>query len=281
MSKLKKPQKKEHYNWPITILLIIGIVLVILLPLYMALMIAIKDPTDMNNVLALPKLLRLQNIVDAWYMTDFPRKFLNTTFITVVNLFITLITNSFVAYAITRNRKKSKFFRIMYYYFISAMFIPFSVIMLPLVVQANAFHLDNVIGITFLYSIFGMPMNTFLYCGAIKTIPEALDEAAKIDGARPLQIFRYVIFPILKPTTATVAILSFMWTWNDFTMPLVLLSDPEQQTLQLAQYVFKSQFSVNYNLAFASYLLVLIPVLVVYIICQKWIMNGVVAGAVK
>ncbi|MFR5105785.1 MAG: carbohydrate ABC transporter permease [Blautia obeum] len=199
----------------------------------------------------------------------------------MINLFFTLITNSFAAYAITRNRKKSKFFSIMYYYFISAMFIPFQVIMLPLVVQANAFHLDNIYGISFLYIIFGLPMNTFLYTGAIKAIPEALDEAAMIDGANPIQIFSRVIFPVLKPTTATVAILSFMWTWNDFSMPLVLLSDESQQTLQLAQYVFKSQFSVDYNLAFASYLLVLAPVLIVYIFCQKWIMNGVVAGAVK
>ena len=228
---------KERYNWPVTILLIIGIVLIILLPLYMALMIAIKDPSDMNNVLALPRKLRLQNFADAWVMTDFPRKFF--------------------------------------------MFIPFQVIMLPLVVQANAFHLDNIYGITFLYVIFGLPMNTFLYTGAIKAIPEALDEAAMIDGANPIQIFSRVIFPVLKPTTATVAILSFMWTWNDFSMPLVLLSDESQQTLQLAQYVFKSQFSVDYNLAFASYLLVLAPVLIVYIFCQKWIMNGVVAGAVK
>ena len=272
---------KERYNWPVTILLIIGIVLIILLPLYMALMIAIKDPSDMNNVLALPRKLRLQNFADAWVMTDFPRKFFNTTFITVINLFFTLITNSFAAYAITRNRKKSKFLSVMYYYFISAMFIPFQVIMLPLVVQANAFHLDNIYGITFLYVIFGLPMNTFLYTGAIKAIPEALDEAAMIDGANPIQIFSRVIFPVLKPTTATVAILSFMWTWNDFSMPLVLLSDESQQTLQLAQYVFKSQFSVDYNLAFASYLLVLAPVLIVYIFCQKWIMNGVVAGAVK
>lgn len=274
-------RKKAHYNWLVTILLIIGILLVILLPLYMALLIAIKDPTDMNNVLALPRKLRLLNFADAWKMTDYPRKFFNTTFITMINLGFTLVTNSFVAYAITRNRDKSRFFNIMYYYFISAMFIPFSVIMLPLVVQANAFHLDNIIGITFLYVIFGLPMNTFLYCGAVKSIPKALDEAAMIDGARPLQVFKYVIFPILKPTTATVAILSFMWTWNDFTMPLVLLSDANQQTLQLAQYVFKSQFSVDYNLAFASYILVLAPVLVVYIFCQKWIMNGVVAGAVK
>ncbi|MDL2251184.1 carbohydrate ABC transporter permease, partial [Lachnospiraceae bacterium OttesenSCG-928-J05] len=214
-------------------------------------------------------------------MTDFPVKFRNTAFITIVNLVFTLMTNSFVAYAITRNRKKSKFFTIVYYYFVSAMFIPFSVLMLPLVVQANTFHLDNVVGITFLYVVFGMPMNTFLYSGAIRNIPEALDEAAKIDGANPVQTFWYVIFPTLKPTTATVAILSFMWTWNDFTMPLVLLSEPSQQTLQLAQYVFKTQFSVDYNHAFASYLLVLAPVLIIYVFCQRWIMNGVVAGAVK
>lgn len=278
---MSKVKVKEKVNWPVTILLIIGIIFVILLPLYMTLMIAIKDPSDMNNILALPKTIRLANFVEAWEMTDFPIKFRNTLFITVVNLVFTLITNSFVAYAITRNRDKSKFFSMIYYYFVSAMFIPFSVIMLPLVVQASNFNLDNIFGITFLYVIFGMPMNSFMYCGAIRAIPMALDEAAKIDGANPLQTFWHIVFPILKPTTATVAILSFMWTWNDFTMPLVLLSDPDQQTLQLAQYVFKSQFSVDYNHAFASYILVLLPVLVIYVFAQRWIMNGVVAGAVK
>ena len=278
---MSKVKVKEKYNWPVTILLIIGIIFVILLPLYMTLMIAIKDPSDMNNILALPKTIRLANFVEAWEMTDFPIKFRNTLFITVVNLVFTLITNSFVAYAITRNRDKSKFFSMIYYYFVSAMFIPFSVIMLPLVVQASNFNLDNIFGITFLYVIFGMPMNSFMYCGAIRAIPMALDEAAKIDGANRLQTFWHMVFPILKPTTATVAILSFMWTLNDFTMPLVLLSDPDQQTLQLAQYVFKSQFSVDYNHAFASYILVLLPVLVIYVFAQRWIMNGVVAGAVK
>ncbi|SFK65430.1 carbohydrate ABC transporter membrane protein 2, CUT1 family [Lachnospiraceae bacterium KH1T2] len=275
---IKTAEKKNNL---ITIILLIGAVVFIFLPLYMTIVIAVKDPTDMNNVLALPRKLRLSNFADAWTMTDFPRKFLNTAFITVVNLVFTLITNSFVAYAITRNRKKSKFFSIVYYYFISAMFIPFHVIMLPLVIQASTFHMDNIFGITFLYIVFGLPMNIFIYSGAIKSIPEALDEAARIDGASPLQIFWNIIFPVLKPTSATVAILSFMWTWNDFTMPLVLLTDQKQQTLQLAQYIFSGEFSVNYNLAFASYTMVLIPVLAIYLICQKWIMNGVVAGAVK
>ena len=214
-------------------------------------------------------------------MTEYPRKFFNTLFITVINFIFTIITNSAAAYAITRNRKKNKFFKLMYYYFISAMFIPFNVLMLPLVKQANLFHIDNVIGITFLYIVFGLPMNTFLYTGFIKSVPEALDEAALIDGANPWQIFTKVIFPIMKPMHATVAILSIMWTWNDFLMPLVLLSDKKYQTLQLSQYVFQGQFNTQYNLAFASYLLVLLPVLLVYVFCQKWIIAGVTNGAVK
>ena len=169
----------------------------------------------------------------------------------------------------------------MYYYFISAMFIPFNVIMLPLVKQASLFNLDNLKGIIFIYIIFGLPMNTFLYTGFIKKIPVALDEAAEIDGATPLQTFWYVVFPMLKPIHATVAILSFMWTWNDFLMPLILLSKPEQQTLQLSQYIFQGQFSTQYNLAFASYLLVILPVLLIYIFFQKWIIAGVTDGAVK
>ena len=216
---------KERYNWPVTILLIIGIVLIILLPLYMALMIAIKDPSDMNNVLALPRKLRLQNFADAWVMTDFPRKFFNTAFITVINLFFTLITNSFAAYAITRNRKKSKFFSIMYYYFISAMFIPFQVIMLPLVVQANAFHLDNIYGITFLYVIFGLPMNTFLYTGAIKAIPEALDEAAMIDGAGSLKVFYHVAIRLSISTILVVFLFSFVFNWNETYTTNILTGD--------------------------------------------------------
>lgn len=272
---------KEKYNWPMTILLMVLAAVFILGPLYIAIVIAIKDPSDMANVLAWPKTLRLQNFADAWTMTNYPQKFGNTLFITVINLVFTILTNSMVAYAITRNKNKSKFFSMAYYYFVSAMFIPFNVIMLPLVKQASAFHMDNIYGITFLYIIFGLPMNIFLYTGFVKSLPPALDEAAYIDGATPFQTFYKIIFPLMKPMSATVAILSFMWTWNDFSMPLVLLSEEKYQTLQLAQYVFKGQFNTQYNLAFASYLLVLIPILLVYVFCQKWIISGVTSGAVK
>ncbi len=271
----------QKYNWPMTILMFALAVLFIFGPIYIAIMIAIRDPSDMANVLAWPEKFRFQNFVDAWVMTDYPTKFKNTFFITIINLIFTVLTNSLVAYAITRNREKHKFFEMMYLYFVSAMFIPFQVIMLPLVKQAANFNMDNLYGITFLYVVFGLPMNIFLYTGSIKSISTALDEAAYIDGATPFQTFYQIIFPLLKPMSATVAINSFMWTWNDFSMPLVLLSDEKYQTLQLAQYVFKGQFNTEYNLAFASYLLVLIPILIVYVFCQKWIIAGVTSGAVK
>ncbi len=274
-------KQKEKKNRLLTLLLLLLAVVCIFGPLYMTVVIALKSPQEMSHVLALPKHIQLSNFAKAWDMTDYPRKFANTLFITLVNLMFTVFTNAMASYAIARNRKKSRFFNFLYYYFISAMFIPFNVLMLPLVNEANKFHIDNVLGITFLYIVFGMPMNTFLYTGYIKSIPEALDEAAVIDGATPFQTFVRIMFPVLKPMTATVAILSVMWTWNDFLMPLVLLSDKKQQTLQLAQYIFQGQFNTQYNLAFASYLLVLLPVLVFYVLCQKWIISGVVTGAVK
>lgn len=277
----KKKYKKERVNWFVTILLLLVVFAFILGPLYMAVVIALKTPQEMANVLALPKTFALDNFKTAWSMTDYPKKLVNTAFITIINLIFTVFTNAMAAYAIARNRRKSKLFNALYYYFISAMFIPFNVLMLPLVNEATVLHIDNIYGITLLYIVFGLPMNTFLYTGYIKSIPEALDEAACIDGASPFQTFLIVMFPILKPMTATVAILSVMWTWNDFLMPLVLLSDQKQQTLQLSQYVFQGQFNTQYNLAFASYLLVLLPVLIFYIICQKWIISGVVAGSVK
>lgn len=247
----------------------------------MAFLISVKDPSQMGNVLKWPTSFHWENFKQAWELTDYPQKFKNTLFITVINLVFTILTNSLAAYAITRKRSQSKFFNALYYFFISAMFIPFNVIMLPLVKQASMFNLDNLYGITFIYIIFGLPMNLFLYSGFIKKIPTALDEAAEIDGASPLQVFYYVVFPMLKPVHATVAILSFMWTWNDFLMPLIFLSNPEQQTLQLSQYIFQGQFSTQYNMAFASYLLVILPVLIIYVFFQKWIIAGVTDGAVK
>ncbi|AMV67360.1 Multiple sugar ABC transporter, membrane-spanning permease protein MsmG [Pediococcus damnosus] len=152
--KPKKRAKNKHINWTLTSVLMVVAIFAILGPIYITIVIALKDPSQMTNILSLPKKIHWENFANAWSMTDFPRMFFNTLFITVVNIIFTILTNSMAAYVITRYRLKNKFFNMMYYYFISAMFIPFNVIMLPLVKEVSAFHMDNILGITFLYIVF-------------------------------------------------------------------------------------------------------------------------------
>ncbi|MFL0249577.1 carbohydrate ABC transporter permease [Clostridium neuense] len=273
--------KRNKTNWPLTILLIVIAVVTIIFPLYITIVIALKVPKDMvPSAISFPKALHFENFPKAIRMTNFFTALKNSSLITIFTLIFTIITNSFVAYAIARNRDK-KVFNLLYYYFVSAMFVPFPIIMLPLVKQVSQFHMDNIAGIIFLYVVFGLPFNVFLYVAYIKSIPMSLEEAAIIDGATTWQVFFRIVFPMLTPINATVAITTCLWTWNDFMLPLVILTKPELQTLPLVQYVFQSQFSTNYNLAFASYILALLPLVVIYAFAQKWIISGVTKGAIK
>ncbi len=283
-SKIKKGSliKKQDgkINWSVTILLIICS-LTILFPLYITIVIAFKQPSDMmGNVLSLPKTWSFNNFIQAIKMTNFFHTILNSLIITAGAVIVTIVTNSLVAYAIARNMHK-KFYKFVYFYFVSAMFVPFSMLMLPLVKQVSFFNLDNKIGMTILYMVFGISMNTLLYVGYLKNIPLELEEAAYVDGAKQWTVFWKVIFPLLKPMHATVGIMTALWAWNDVMMPLVILSEQSQATLPLAQYIFQSKFGTNYNVAFASYLLALLPLLIFYLFAQKWIINGVTKGAIK
>lgn len=153
--------------------------------------------------------------------------------------------------------------------------------MMPLVKETAIFGLDNRLGVILLYLVFYMPINVMLYSGYLKNIPMAMEEAAEIDGASTWKTYWTVIFPMMKPMHATVAVLTALGTWNDVMTPLVIMSGTNGTTLPLAQLNFQTQFGTNYNLAFASYLLALIPILLFYIVCQKQILNGVANGAVK
>ncbi|WP_062355272.1 carbohydrate ABC transporter permease [Bacillus kwashiorkori] len=270
----------KRSNFVITLLLILG-ALFILFPLYLTITIAFKTPQEMaGNLLALPKNWSIQNFLDAIEMTNFFNAFRNSAFVTIFVVIFTVLTNSLVAYAIARNMHK-KWYRGLYYYFVSAMFIPFPVIMLPIVKQTSAWGMDNLVGLIILYIIFNLSFNTFIYVGFIRKIPLELEEAAVMDGASTWQIFWKIIFPLLGPMNATVAILAGLGAWNDFLLPLVLLSEQDMATLPLVQYVFQSQFSTNYNLAFASYLMAILPMLIIYIFAQKWIISGVLRGSGK
>ncbi len=147
--------------------------------------------------------------------------------------------------------------------------------------QTAQLGIANVVGVIVCYVVFYMPMNMLLYSGYLVNIPVALEEAARVDGASSWRTYWSIIFPIMKPMHATVAVLTALGTWNDVMTPLVIMSGGGMNTLPLAQMTFQTQFGTNYNLAFASYLLALIPILIFYLVCQKQILNGVVNGAVK
>lgn len=275
---------KERVNWPVTILLFLGLITVAF-PLYMTVVIAFKQPSEMTNsisgILSLPKTWSLANFAEAMRVTDFWRSLGNSVMITVITVVLSVVVHSLIGYAIGRNKAHSKFYKISYLYIVSGMFVPFAILMMPLVKQTAQMGIANIVGVILCYIVFYMPMNVLLYSGYLTNIPIALEEAARVDGASTWRTYWSIIFPIMKPMHATVAVLTALGTWNDVMTPLVIMGGSGLNTLPLAQLTFQTQFGTNYNLAFASYLLALLPILIFYIICQKQILNGVVNGAVK
>ena len=279
-----KTKVRERVNWPTTILLIAGLITVIF-PLYMTIIIAFKQPSEMTNsisgILSLPKSFSLANFAEAMRVTDFWHSLLNSVLITAVTVILSVVLHSMIGYAVGRNKGKSKFYKFVYLYIVSGMFVPFAILMMPLVKQTAQMGLANIAGVIICYLVFYMPMNLMLYAGYLTNIPTALEEAARVDGATTFRTYWSIIFPIMKPMHATVAVITALSVWNDVMTPLVIMSGSGINTLPLAQMTFQTQFGTNYNLAFASYLLALLPILLFYIICQKQILIGVVNGAVK
>lgn len=267
-----------------TVLLILGCVTIIF-PLYMAIIIAFKSPSEMTNdivgALSLPQSFSLDNFAEAMRVTDFWHSLGNSILITAASIVLSIIIHSMAGYAIGRNMSRKKGLKLIYFYIVSGMFVPFAILMMPLVKQTSILGLDNMFGVILLYTVFFMPMNVMLYSGYMKNIPLAMEEAADIDGASTWRTYWTIIFPMMKPMHATVAVLTALGTWNDVMTPLVIMSGSENTTLPLAQLNFQTQFGTNYNLAFASYLLALLPIVIFYIICQKQIIGGVANGAVK
>lgn len=277
-------KKDTRINWVLTILLIIGTITVFF-PLYMAFIIAFKQPSEMTNdvagALAFPSKWSLGNFTLAMEVTDFWHSLGNSLLITLATIGLAILIHSVAGYAIGRNMAKKKSFRIIYLYIVSGMFVPFSILMMPLVKQTSQMGLGNRLGVILLYLVFYMPMNILLYTGYLKNIPVVLEEAAGIDGANTWRTYWKIIFPMMGPMHATVAVLTALGTWNDVMTPLVIMAGTGENTLPLAQLNFQTQFGTNYNLAFASYILSLIPILIFYIVCQKQILSGVANGAVK
>ena len=281
---MRKTKKIGGSNVLVTVLLFLGC-LTILFPLYMTIIIAFKNPSEMTNdvagALAFPSSWKLDNFKEAMEVTNFWHTLGNSLLITIATIVLALLIHSLAGYVIGRNMARKKGYRFIYFYIVSGMFVPFTILMMPLVKETAILGLDNRLGVILLYLVFYMPINVMLYSGYLKNIPLAMEEAAEIDGASAWKTYWTVIFPMMKPMHATVAVLTALGTWNDVMTPLVIMSGTKGTTLPLAQLNFQTQFGTNYNLAFASYLLALIPILIFYVICQKQILNGVANGAVK
>ena len=221
----------------------------------------------------------LDNYIEGIRTTGFPLAFGWSLFITVFSVGAIIVFTSMTAWYITR--VKNLFNSALYYALVFSMIVPFQMVMFTMSKTANVLKLDNPIGIIIIYLGFGAGLSVFMFSGFIKGIPKTIEEAATIDGCNAFQVFWLVVFPILKPTAITVAILNTMWVWNDYLLPYLIIGK-DYKTIPIAiQYLKGGYGSVDMGAMMAMLVLSIIPVIVFYLVCQKYIIKGVAAGAVK
>src|SRR5579859_9006 len=268
-------------NWGLTIIVAI-VSLVILIPLYFAIAMALKSPaqTGAGTGFNFPWPIQWGNFRTAWDLTNTPLAFSMSLLVTVIAVAGEILVSSLAAWAIVRNWDHWQF-RATFVYLMLALFIPFPVVALPQVKLTSALGLDNPFGVAILHIMFQLAFNVLLFSAYIRSIPVELEESARIDGCTTLQTFRRVVLPLLAPIAATVGIFAFLQSWNDFMMPRLITANPKLQTLPVVQYLFQDQFTTNFNVAFASYLMALLPTLVVFLLAQRWVVSGIMRGSIK
>ena len=221
-----------------------------------------------------------QNYINGIEKTGLLEAAMVSVFITVLSVFVIILCTSMCAWYITRvhNAVTSG----MYYLCLFSMIVPFQMVMFPLSKVANMLHLSNPLGLVVVYLGFGAGLAVFMFTGFVKSIPLEIEEAAMIDGCTPIQTFFSVVLPIMKPTCITVAILQTMWIWNDYLLPYLTLDLKRWKTIPIAvQYLRGGYGSIDMGAMMGVLVLSIIPIIVFYIACQKYIIEGVVAGAVK
>ena len=221
-----------------------------------------------------------ENYVEGIRKIEFFKAFGYSLFITVCSVAVIILCTSMCAWYITR--VQTKFTKLFYMLCLFSMIVPFQMVMFTLSKLANMLHLSNPVGIILVYLGFGAGLAVFMFTGFVKSIPLEIEEAAMIDGCTPIQTFFQVVFPILKPTAITVAILQAMWIWNDYLLPYLVLDIKRFKTIPIAiQYLKGGYGSIDWGAMMAMLVLAIIPIILFYIACQKHIIEGVVAGAVK
>jgi raffinose/stachyose/melibiose transport system permease protein len=273
--------KRNRWSPAVTAVLALA-ALLYLYPLILVVINSFKTYAEITtNVVALPNRLALENYTEAFALMEYPRLFLNTLLATAVGVAGVVFLSAFAGFKLSRT--ETRYSWILFIVLIAPMMIPFHSFMIALVKVAKTLHLTRTpAGLGVLYWGLGAPLALFLYHGFVKSVPRELDDCALIDGASPARAFLQVIFPLLQPVTVSVIVLNAMWMWNDFLLPLLILSGSKKAyTLQLAAYNFFGLYKIEWNYAMAGVLLTLAPAVAFYLALQKHIIKGMVAGAVK
>lgn len=265
-----------------SIIFVLGLVLAVayVIPFLLVFLNSFKSKYEIvENPLSLPIDFSWDNFVQAFEKMKFVSSLTNSVLITTISVVALILISSMMAYYLSRS--KNKFTKIIFLILVSSMIVPFQALMIPFIaIFAPFVSINNQIALIFFYMGFGVALSTFLYHGFISNIPTELDEAAAIDGASDFTIFWRIIFPMLRPVTATVAIINALWIWNDFLLPVLVLT-PETATLPLSTYGFYGAYETEYGQAMAGLLLAILPIIVFYLFLQKQFISGISAGAVK
>lgn len=275
-------QNKKQNNILTYLILILG-VLLILLPLYVTLVTAFKsNEQSAQSFFSLPIPVYLESFKEILTSERYYSALFNTIYITAIVLAGNIIIMPAMSYAVARRMPESRWYRYVYVFLLLGIFIPFQVKMMPLVKMMSALDMMNPTGLAILCISSSTCESVFLFVGYMGAIPTDMEEAAQIDGAGTFLTYRAIVFPLLKPMLATVLIKQGLWVWNDFMLPLITLNRSWQDwTLTLFQYNFQTEYSINYSLTFATFVLSMLPLLIFYCFMQKSIIGGLTAGAVK
>jgi len=272
-------------NLPLSILLTVVLyifVLIYLVPLLLLLTNSIKSFREiMTNVMSFPTHIEWQNFAQAFKLMNYPHLFVNTLIVTVGGTLGVILFSSMAGYKLSRTKGRLSWF--LFLLCIAPMMIPFQSFMIALVKVARIGHLiGSDYGLAVIYWGLGAPLTVFLYHGFVKTVPRELDECATIDGCSTGRVFFRIIFPLLQPVTVSAIVLNAMWMWNDFLLPLLILSGTKESlTLQIAVYSFFDRYKTDWHYAIAGVVLTILPAVIFFIVMQKNIVKGMVAGAVK
>ena len=271
---------KAHIGRKVTFIVGAIMAFIYIFPFFLVFVNSLKlKPEILANPLAIPSHITWDNFSQALTKMNFFRSLTNSIVITVLSVSLLIIFSSMLAYYLART--KNKLSKYIFLVLVASMIVPFQALMIPFMARFAQFVSWNNRGaLIFFYIGFGTALSSFLYHGFISNIPTEIDEAAAIDGASDMVAFWRIIFPMMRPITATVAIINALWIWNDFLLPRLVLT-AESQTLPLSTYLFFGQYTVEYGQVMAGLVLAVIPIVIFYLVLQKQFISGISQGAVK